>query len=813
MVFRAPHKRWLRLALVLVVLIALFLRFRFPDETAADQALAMLERETEWPVGPAGANSEQKETPAQSKPDTGRAGRVADNDEQGTVEELLQIVPAPAEAARIEARVSTPTGTIVYAQVNRELFEGKRSPFLKPDNTARVVLPLPNGEKITVRVVSTEYLAPKRWVVRGQIEDRKGGQVIIAYSDGAVAAQIDDTKTGQHQLRTVSTDTGSIGQYYTVDEGKVGGCGGSPLPLVNAEPGARLSVDAAAVGLSSTRASGSADGMVEVTLMMLFSQDVAQFYTLAGAQAQVDLAVASVNQDLADSEAKVRIRLVRSESVPLTEVGLKYSRTVDQLALPGDGVLDQVHTWRDQSGADLVSLGVLTQDESTVGLAYLLRTPGSSINALNAFSIVKFPDMATRSVLAHELGHNFGCAHDTENSERGGTYPYSYGYRFTAVDAQGTVRTFRDIMAYAPGDRVPYFSNPRIKLARATITTNGSSREITIPSPVPVGDPARADNARTIEQNAFEVSAYRRDPNETNAAGSLVNISTRAFVGSGSRQLIGDFIVRGSGTKKVLVRAAGPALAPYLGSAGILADPVLRVYSLQAGNGLLDTNDDWTDARTVVGSFPFAAGSKDAALLLDLPAGAYTANVEGKSGASGIALVEAYERESSGGNRVINLSTRAYADTEKPIVAGFVVNADPAAPGQPKRILVRVLGPTLANATFQIAEAMPDPVIRLYNSRGDLLLENDDWDPPTTSLGSTVVSTRAQVDGYSELEIDRVVKALRIPAMRPTEPAILVDLHPGSYTVNVLPFTGTGNNPSPAQAGVAVVEVYEVDLR
>jgi hypothetical protein len=43
-----------------------------------------------------------------------------------------------------------------------------------------------------------------------------------------------------------------------------------------------------------------------------------------------------------------------------------------------------------------------------------------------------------------------------------------------------------------------------------------------------------------------------------------------------------------------------------------------------------------------VGAFALGAGSKDAVLLVTLPAGAYTAQVSGVAG-GGIALVEVYE--------------------------------------------------------------------------------------------------------------------------------------------------------------------------
>jgi hypothetical protein len=44
-----------------------------------------------------------------------------------------------------------------------------------------------------------------------------------------------------------------------------------------------------------------------------------------------------------------------------------------------------------------------------------------------------------------------------------------------------------------------------------------------------------------------------------------------------------------------------------------------------------------------VGAFALAAGSRDAALVLNLEPGAYTVQVKGKGTATGVAIVEVYE--------------------------------------------------------------------------------------------------------------------------------------------------------------------------
>jgi hypothetical protein len=123
----------------------------------------------------------------------------------------------------------------------------------------------------------------------------------------------------------------------------------------------------------------------------------------------------------------------------------------------------------------------------------------------------------------------------------------------------------------------------------------------------------------------------------------LLNISTRGRVGVGEDVLIGGFILRGANNSNVLIRALGPSLA----NAGVnapLADPVLTLFD---GNGaVIRTNDDWQQAPnaaqvTAVGGAPTNAA--EAAILISLPPGSFTAHVTGKDGATGVALVEVFQ--------------------------------------------------------------------------------------------------------------------------------------------------------------------------
>ena len=129
----------------------------------------------------------------------------------------------------------------------------------------------------------------------------------------------------------------------------------------------------------------------------------------------------------------------------------------------------------------------------------------------------------------------------------------------------------------------------------------------------------------------------------------LANISTRGIVGTGNGALIAGFVISG-GAKTVLIRAAGPALQAY-GVTGVLVDPQISVFN--SAGAIIAQNDDWgssavssTDMIRIfnyVYAFPFSAGSKDSATVLNLEPGAYTAQVSGVGGSTGAALVEVYD--------------------------------------------------------------------------------------------------------------------------------------------------------------------------
>jgi uncharacterized repeat protein (TIGR01451 family) len=126
----------------------------------------------------------------------------------------------------------------------------------------------------------------------------------------------------------------------------------------------------------------------------------------------------------------------------------------------------------------------------------------------------------------------------------------------------------------------------------------------------------------------------------------LANISTRAFVGTGSDIVIAGFILGGnSGEDKVIIRGIGPSLTA-LGVANALANPTLELRDSNAA--LLVANNDWQDDSaqaaelTAAGLAP--SNNVESGIVATLPPGLYTALLAGLNNGSGVGLVEVYDR-------------------------------------------------------------------------------------------------------------------------------------------------------------------------
>lgn len=268
----------------------------------------------------------------------------------------------------------------------------------------------------------------------------------------------------------------------------------------------------------------------------------------------------------------------------------------------------------------------------------------------------------------------------------------------------------------------------------------------------------------------------------------LVNLSVRSTAGTGSETLTVGFVVGGGAAPTLMIRGIGPTLGTF-GVAGVVADPVLTVLS--PTSAAVATNDDWGTATNVAqltttaaqfGAFALTAGSRDAALISSLPTGAYTAQLTGKAVTAGVALVEAYD-VSTGGSvaPLVNLSARTRVGTgAEVLIAGFVI-----AGTEPKRLLIRGVGPTLA--AFGLTGILADPQVAVFKQGvATALQQNDNWSTGTNS--AELVATALRVGSFALPSGSR-------------DAVLLVVLEPGAYTAQVSGVGGT--------TGVGLLEIYD----
>jgi N-acetylneuraminic acid mutarotase len=298
----------------------------------------------------------------------------------------------------------------------------------------------------------------------------------------------------------------------------------------------------------------------------------------------------------------------------------------------------------------------------------------------------------------------------------------------------------------------------------------------------------------------------------------LANISSRGAVLTGNNVMIGGFIVDGSTPKRVLVRSRGPSMAaaPFF-VPGTLANPVLQLFS---GPTMIAQSDNWQEAPSCPGfvcegaaeilntgldpctpnpgqSSSPANCALEAALLITLPPGPYTAITTGAGNSTGLALVEVFEADASVVSELSNISTRGFVQSgDGVMIGGLIIEGS-----SPATVLIRGRGPSMSGAPFSVPGTLANPVLQLFSDR-DLIAQNDNWqDAP--SCTAFVCGTAAQI-AATHLDPCQPNPGQTVsPPNCTLESAILINLPPGAYTAII---SGVGNT-----TGVGLVDVFEIN--
>ena len=326
----------------------------------------------------------------------------------------------------------------------------------------------------------------------GSVRGEDGSSVILVTSEEIAVGSIRIPGKGVYQIRPAD---GGEHALIKVDVDKMQH---GDIDFIDASSESEIDVTTTLGGMCGD------DGSL-IDVMVVYTDDAR---IAAGGtrimDAIVELAIAETNYAFALSFVEPQLNLVYKGEVDYGENG-NSSEDLIRLRLTEDGYLDEVHSLRDMYAADLVTL--IVDNMSGGGLAYRPVTTSTAF-APSAFSVVKRTSATGVYTFAHELGHMMGLTHDRENSgvDRTVVLPYAYGYRNPSA-------TWRTIMAYDPGTRIPYYSNPDVLYAGE-------------PTGIPADQPDSANAVLCLNNMACTVANYRasRDCNE-NSINDAVDIA------------------------------------------------------------------------------------------------------------------------------------------------------------------------------------------------------------------------------------------------------------------------------------------------
>jgi hypothetical protein len=400
-----------------------------------------------------------------------------------------------------------------FIRVNSPMVMSADSPLHQPApaglnlESSRLELGLFNDIILTAALEKTIYRNGTNFIATGVVDGWAESRVILVAEGDVLAGTVSVPRLGLYQIRYAGN---GLHKIVEVDVANIPGCtvvrkaprNPRPIrlsrkkspPIIGSEPG-NFVEPPPMMSFGNLFAAGA----IEPDASSNTNVDVMVVYTGAarigagGVSAMntlIDLAVAEANDAYANSLIPVTLNLVFRGEVTYTESG-NVATDLTRLQNPGDGHMDAVHAWRNQYGADLVCLFTETMQSTYAGLGYLMSSVSTNFSSYS-FSVVRRIYATGNYTFAHELGHNMGCAHDRQNASGPGAYPYSYGHRFVGSDTA----TYRDVMAYAPGIRIPYFSNPNVSY-------------LGTPTGIAAGATNAADNATTISNTAPTVSSFR----------------------------------------------------------------------------------------------------------------------------------------------------------------------------------------------------------------------------------------------------------------------------------------------------------------
>jgi hypothetical protein len=376
--------------------------------------------------------------------------------------------PLPATQGTPNASVAPPiTAPAIVGEFAFRIepsFREQLDAVMAQANATHLQFPVADGRMVDLAITRHEAGDATQGVLYGRVDDQPLSQVVLAYVDDAVAGSI---VTPDGEMFLVRYAGGGVHRTYQIDPERIPSEGEPMMPSFAADQRPDLTGSAPEPIVAPLMAADAPPVAEDATDMQVRDGsnsvvDVMVVYTtqsrinnggVSGMNALINAATAKANLAYTNSQAPVLVRIAHTAEVSYAASG-SLGTDLGALQNGSDGKMDEIYALRTTYNADMVSLFVPTGDAA--GIAYLINPESSGAGALNWVMSVVVDVYADGNItFAHELGHNMGAGHGLGNG--GGVFSFAGGYRFFTSN-----QWYRTVMAYAPGIRLPYFSNPNV---------------------------------------------------------------------------------------------------------------------------------------------------------------------------------------------------------------------------------------------------------------------------------------------------------------------------------------------------------------
>ncbi len=376
-----------------------------------------------------------------------------------------------------------------------------------PENGTKLSFELFPGHEFTGTVELSSVNVNGTSALSGKIDGEIYSYFAIATTDGVSSAEFSFPEKGiEYSVYPRGT------AYYAFDynpssrgfmEGEHPDTSSFPLsqPLPPGADAVLIPPPGMPDSMPSVPSDSNEDANAEIGVMLVYTPNAKTYAdsSLGGIANAVSLTMSKGQTVLNNSNMGMTWTLVHSAEVSYTEGN--SSTDLNRLTSTSDGYIDEIHTWRENYGGDIV--GFLTKVDDTGGLGWLLNT--TSGNKAYAFHITRIQQATWTATDIHEAGHNMGAHHSkTQTTQKGpGLYTYSAGWQWAHNPPPSNYSTgYCTVMTYENFDsagsaeykRIDYFSTPSLSPAE------GGSHVC--------GDAADGDNKRGIENVKGIIAAY-----------------------------------------------------------------------------------------------------------------------------------------------------------------------------------------------------------------------------------------------------------------------------------------------------------------